>query len=130
MEGGTFGDLAFIPFLTALLMVGLFFALIGIWRVGASFSSQLSADTGAVAPAQGASALQTYWSWWGGANASGGGFTLTPENRTVRSNVNTSFTFDYFGFGSWTFGIQGQTQSRSERFYPGAPVCAGATCGE
>ncbi len=129
-EGGTFGDIAFIPLLTGLLMVGVFFALLGFWRVGASFATQRSAETGAVASGQGGASLASYWSWWGGANPTGGGFVVTPRDRSVRSNVSTSFTFDYLGFGPWTLPINGQTQSRLERFYPGAPICVGQICGE
>ena len=129
-DGGTFGDIAFIPYLTALLFVGVIFAHVGFWRVGAGVATQLSAETGAVAPSRGAPSLITYWSWWGGANGTKGGFAVMPQSRSVRSNVATTFTFNYFGFGPWTFSVNGQTQSRSERFYPGKPVCTGAVCDE
>ena len=69
-EGGTFADIAYMPFLTALLLLGLVLAAVGFWRVGASYSSQRGAQIGAVAPDQGGAATSGFWQGWTGKNVS------------------------------------------------------------
>jgi len=130
IDGGSYADVVYLPFLLALLLLGLFFALVGFWRVGASYSTQTSAQVGAVSPGNGGNVLTTWWSGWTGGNFPSGGFALDTSGRAVRSNVETAKTFDFFGFGEWEVPIGGQTSSRSERFYPGRPVCDENGCHE
>ena len=130
MDGGSFSDTVFVPFLFGLLLVGLFFALIGFWRVGASYATQLSAQRGSVAPAEGDDALSALWRIFTNGDVPNGGFAVDADSRTVQSDISASQTFDQQQFGTWTAPINAQTRTRSERFYPGGPVCDGGTCSE
>ena len=130
VEGGTFGELAYMPFLIGLLLVGLVFALIGFWRVGASYAAQYSAQIGAVAPDEGATVLTALWNGWSHDDMPTGGFALEAGDRNVSANIGRSTTFNFYTVGSWDFQIDAQTHSRSERFYPGGPVCDLDSCNE
>lgn len=130
MDGGSFGDIIHIPFLIGMLVVGILFAMIGFWRVGASYSAQVSAQAGSVAPNEGDGMLTGWWSIWSGDDSTPGDFNVNSGDRAVRSNINTSEDFDFLGFGPWHFTIDAQAQSRSERFYPGQPVCDADGCDE
>ena len=129
-DGGTFADIQFTPMLFALVVVGLFFALIGFYRVGASFSTQEGALVGAASPGTGQAMLTSSWIDWTRSNGPSNGFAVMPASRAVQTNLSTSGTFDYMGLGAWTMQILGQTYTRSERFYPGGPVCNGSNCSE
>ena len=129
-EGGTFGDLAYMPFLVGLLLVGLVFALVGFWRVGASYSAQYSTQVGSVAPGQGGNVLTALWSGWSHDNATGGGFALEPGERNVRTSIDRATTFSFLNFGAWDLQVDASTNARSERFYPGGPVCGAEGCSE
>ena len=130
MDGGSYADIVFIPYLVGVLVVGIFFALIGFWRVGASLATQMSAQVGSVAPGEGDSTLSGAWAIWTNTAGPGTGFSVNSDDRTVSAELNTGQTLDYVGFGPWVMTIDGQTSSRSERFYPGGPVCNGTECGE
>jgi hypothetical protein len=52
-DAGTFADTSYIPYLVTLLLLGLIFALVGFWRISASYATQRGAHIGAVAPAKG-----------------------------------------------------------------------------
>jgi hypothetical protein len=127
---GIFADLQFIPMLFALVVVGLFFALIGFYRVGASFATQEGALVGAASPGTGQQMLTSSWIDWTLGNGPSDGFVVISADRAVQTNLSTSGTFDYLGLGPWTMQILGQTYTRSERFYPGGPVCNGNNCSE
>ncbi len=130
MDGGTYADIVFIPYLVGILVVGIFFALIGFWRVGASYATQMSVQVGSVAPGEGGATLSGTWTLWTNSAGPATGFSLNSAERTVSAELNTEQTLDYVGFGPWVMTIDGQTTSRSERFYPGGPVCNGTECGE
>lgn len=130
--GGDYAFIVYSPFLLGVLMVGICFALIGFWRIGASYAAQHSAQVGAVNPGSATAAQNAYFTdWTGAASVAGGSFGVDAPNRTTTSAINTQQTFQYMTyFGPWTFEIGGQTMSRSERFYPGKPVCNGDGCDE
>lgn len=130
--GGDYAFIVYSPFLLGVVMVGICFALIGFWRIGASYAAQHSAQVGAVNPAGAPAARDAYFTdWTNASSAPGGTFGVDAPNRTTASAINTQQTFKYMDyFGPWTFQIGGQTQSRSERFYPGKPVCNEDGCDE
>jgi hypothetical protein len=129
-DGGTFSDIVFIPYLVGILMLGIFIALVGFWRVGASLASQMSVQVGSVAPTQGDSTLVGAWNLWTNSAGPSNGFTVNSSQRTVSGQINTSQIFNYLGFGPYSVSISAKTEGRSERFYPGGPVCSGTNCGE
>lgn len=133
-RGNMDGDYAFIvysPFMIAVLMVGICFAMIGFWRLGASYSAQRSAQLGAVSPGKANGALTAYFvDWTNASSVAGASFGVDAPNRTVTAALRTHQTFEYQSFGPWNFGIEGQTLSRSERFYPGKPLCNADGCDE
>ncbi len=130
MDGGTTPDIVYTPMLFALVVMALFFMLIGFNRIGASYATQQSALVGSVSPGTGQQALTVSWGNWTNGNFPGGGFTVIPANRSAQANLIGSQAFDYWGLGPWLMGINGQTYTRSERFYPGKPVCNGSNCSE
>ena len=130
MDGGNFADIVFIPYLVGVLVFGIFIALIGFWRVGASFATQSSVQVGSVAPGEGNAILGSAWSIWTNSNSPASGFVLNSSERTVSAGVNTGQGLEYFLFGPMPMTIDGQSHSRSERFYPGGPVCSGGQCDE
>lgn len=130
VEGGTFGELAYMPFLIGLLLVGLVFALVGFWRVGASYSAQYSAQIGAVSPNEGDNVLTVLWNGWSHDDMPTGGFALEAGDRNVSANIGRSTTFNFYTFGTWDLQVDAQTHARSERFYPGGPVCDLDGCNE
>jgi hypothetical protein len=130
MDGGTTSDILFIPFLVALLMFGLLFALVGFWRVGASYATQRSAQVGSVDPDQGNSTLSAIWHGWSSSDPTSAGFNLEAHNRSVRANIGTGIDQPNPMFGNQQFGLTAQTRTRSERFYPGGPICSGGQCDE
>jgi hypothetical protein len=123
MDGGSFADIVYMPFLLAVLLFGLMVALVGFWRVGASYATLRSVQIGAVAPSQGNTILSSAWSGWTGGNGLDSGFSIDTTNRTVKSNITTDKAFNLGELGAWQFTISAGagTHARSERFYPGQP---------
>ena len=127
---GSFSDIIFMPFLLMLMLFGLMLALVGFWRVGSSFSTQLSAQVGSVAPDQANNALSTLWSaWTGKALPSDSGFTEDTASRSVSTSINADAGFNLNEFGGWQFSVSSGSsiQVHSEKFYPG---CDGEHCDE
>lgn len=122
-DGGIYADLQFMPFLFALLLVGLFFMLVGFYRIGANYASQQGAVVGSVSPGTGEAGLKASWWDWTGKKNADSGFVVRPEERSAQTNINTLLNFDFYVFGAWRMPANGQTYTRSERFYPGGPVC-------
>jgi hypothetical protein len=130
MDGGTLPDIIFMPMLFALVMMALFFTLLGFYRIGASYAAQQGALVGSVSPGTGDTALSSSWFNWTNKNFPGGDFSYDPASRSAEASLSATQTFDYLGLGPWIFGITGHTYTRSERFYPGGPVCHDANCTE
>jgi len=132
MEGGTYAEIAYEPFFIAIVLLGVIFAMLGFWRVGASYATQTAAQIGAVAPSEGNTALADVWVAWTHANAPSNGFQVDVEGRTVSAHLSTSASFNSNIFGPLTFAITAgtNTATRSERFYPGQPVCDENGCHE
>ncbi len=129
--GDDFAMITYTPFLVAILMLGIIFGMVGFWRVGASYATQKGAQTGAVAPGTGSNAASTlFLDWTNASSAPASTFAVNVGDRFSTANTATSKTFQYGLFGSWIFNIQAQTQTRNERFYPGAPICDGDGCNE
>lgn len=132
MDGGNYSDIVFAPFLLGLLLFGLMVALVGYYRVGASYSSQGAAQLAAVAPDQANAALANAWSGWTNGNAPADGVTVDSQARTVSANIDTSKSYNIGVLGNYEFSISAGSgvAVRSERFYPGQPVCTGSRCNE
>ena len=132
MDGGNYSDIVFAPFLIGLLLFGLMVALVGFYRVGASYASQGAAQLAAVAPDQANAALANAWSGWSQGNAPTDGVTVDSQARTVSANIDTSKTINTGILGTYQFSISAGSgiAVRSERFYPGQPVCTGSSCNE
>jgi len=132
MEGGTYAEIVYEPFFITIVLLGVILAMVGFWRVGASYAAQTAAQIGAVAPSEGNAALADVWVAWTQANAPTNGFQVDVEGRTVRARISTSASFNSNMFGPLTFAITAgtNTSTRSERFYPGQPVCDVNGCHE
>lgn len=131
MDGGSMSDIAYMPFLLLLMLFGLMLALVGFWRVGSSFSTQLSAQTASVSPDQGNSALANLWRAWTGTDLPGSSsVTVDSQSNTVNSSINSATSFNLSTFGSWQFSVSSGTctQIRVEQFYPGQPTTEQGTC--
>jgi hypothetical protein len=128
MDGGSTGDIAYIPFLLFLMLFGLMLALVGYWRVGASFSTQLSAQTESVNPNQGQDMLAYLWKAWTGSGLPANSSAST-NGGTVNSSIDASTGFDVNEFGIWRFdvGSGGSMNIRAEGFRPG-PQCQQEPC--
>jgi hypothetical protein len=140
LEGGSAeGDFAFTvytPYLFALLLVGLAFALVGFWRVGATMSAERAAAANGVS-AQGSSASvaqaaqqQAFDTW---ANARGGqvGLSAGPGQRSDKLTFSARAMLRTGFLGDWQFSLPGQSERRRERFYSGPAVCESeASCHE
>lgn len=132
LEGGSAeGDFAFTiytPYLFALLLVGLAFALVGFWRIGATMSAERAAAANGVS-AQGSnaavarSAQQQAFDTW--ANARGGDVDLSagPGQRSDTLTFSARATLRTGFLGNWEFTLPGQSERRRERFYSGPAVC-------
>lgn len=94
--GGDYAFIVYSPFLLGVVMVGICFALIGFWRIGASYAAQRSAQVGAVNPADAPAAQTAYFTdWTNASSAPGGSFGVDAPNRTATSAINTQQTFQY-----------------------------------
>lgn len=129
-DGGVFADLLYLPVIFALVLFALFITLVGFYRIGASYTTQQSALVGSVSPTNGYLTLFTRWTDWTYTTFSKGDFVVDPAARSAQANVNAVLTFDIYGLGPFSLPIQGQTYTRSERFYPGDPICDGENCHE
>ena len=131
-DAGTLGDIIYIPYLVGLLLIGLMFALVGFYRVGASYAVQLGSQIGAVSPQNGNAAIASYWQTWMNSNTPTDAFAVDNQDRTVSASVNTSQSFNSNIIGPWQFAINAGSNMhvRSERFYPGQPACEGSNCNE
>jgi hypothetical protein len=129
-DGGSFADTTYMPMLFALMLFGLFIALLGFWRVGASYATQQSAIVGAVSPNTGGAFLEDRWTGWSNGNFPSGGFAVNSGDRSAQADLSTHKTFDFYGLNTLEMPIRAQTHTRSERFYPGGPVCDGDGCDE
>ncbi len=132
LEGGSAeGEFAFTiytPYLFALLLVGLAFALVGFWRIGATMSAERAAAANGVS-AQGSNASvalavqqQALDTW---ANARGGqvGLSAGPGQRSDTLTFSARATLRTGFLGNWEFSLPGQSERRRERFYSGPAVC-------
>lgn len=127
---GTFSDVLYMPMLIALLLFGLVMAMVGFWRIGASYATQRGAQWGAVNPSNGAAVQNSSFQGWTNTTAEGGKFTIDATQRSSEAQLNTYVIFEYMGLGPWRFSIDARTRSRSERFYPGGPICTVNGCDE
>ena len=125
---GSFADIIYMPVLIALLLFGLVMAMVGFWRVGASYATQRGAQAGAVAPSNGSTVQTSSWQGWTNTNGAPGNYVVDPQIRSSHASMNTQVTFEYMGLGPWQFSIGAQSRSRSERFYPGSPMCTSSGC--
>ncbi len=132
MDGGNYSDIVFAPVLVALLLFGLMVALVGFYRVGASYAAQGSAQLAAVAPDRANAALQNAWSGWTQGNAPPNGIAVDSQSRTVSANIATTKSYNMGVLGNYRFQISAGSgiHVRSERFYPGQPVCTDTGCNE
>jgi hypothetical protein len=115
------------------MLFGLMLALVGFWRVSSSFSTQLSAQVGSVAPDQANDVLSSLWTaWTGKALPSGAGFVEDDETRSISTSIDADAGFNLGEFGGWQFSVSSGSSMkvRSEKFYPGQPVCEGEQCNE
>lgn len=131
-EGSALADALYTPVLFFLLLIGLAFALVGVWRIGATMSAEAGALVDARAPGGGGAdtaraAQQEALSTW--ADAAGGQTSLSvgPGGRAEKVGFQASVTLRVGIFGNWTFSLPGQGQSRRERFYVGPAVCDDVT---
>ncbi|GEM_PF-5526295 len=127
-QDGAFSDVMYMPILIALLLFGLVMAMVGFWRIGASYATQRGAQVGAVAPDNGSAAQSSAWQGWTNSTTAPGNYVVDPQIRSSHASMNTFVIFEYMGLGPWQFSISAQTRSRAERFYPGAPVCTISGC--
>jgi hypothetical protein len=131
-DGGSYGELVYMPFLVGLVLFGLVLALVGFWRVGASYSTQRSMQIGAVSPESGQDALSALWRNWTNSSRPAGEFVVDEDSRTVGASISTSTRFNFYTLGAYSFSVSSgsQTHTRFERFYPGQPECEEASCNE
>ncbi|MCL5997316.1 MAG: hypothetical protein M1546_14855 [Chloroflexi bacterium] len=120
-DAGSFGDTIYLPLLFVLLLFGFIVAMVGFWRVGASYATQYGAQVGAISPEVGDSVVAEQWSGWTGGNAPTDAFWVAPDGRSVGASIDTSATFDSFFLGPMDFSISAGSDMhvRAERFYPG-----------
>jgi hypothetical protein len=130
MDGGSFGDIVHMPLMISLLVLGLMVAMVGFWRVGASYSAQRSAQTEAVTPSAGDGVMTQLLRNWIGGDPGQGDVNVDAANRTVWATVDDARTVDAKLLGAWQAEIPANTRIRSERFYPGQPVCDADGCYE
>jgi len=129
--GDDFGMVTYTPFLLIVLFVGLVFGMLGFWRVGASYATQNGTQLGAVAPGQGNATIGGFYLAWSNAQTTpASSFNVVTADRRTVGAINMDKNFDLSTLGQWTLGVGAQTQTRSERFYPGAPKCSGGGCNE
>ncbi len=132
LEGGSAeGDFAFTiytPYLFALLLVGLAFALVGFWRIGATMSAERAAAANGVS-AQGSnaavarSAQQQAFDPWANARCGDVDLTAGPGQRSDTLKFSARATLRTGFLGNWEFTLPGQSERRRERFYSGPAVC-------
>ncbi len=128
-DGGSFGDIMHIPFLVAVLLFGVIVALVGFWRVGASYATQQSAQIGSVNSSGAAAPLSGLWLAWSNNNYAPGQFNPDDADHSVSANINSAASYDNNILGEREFGVGAQSYSRIERFYPGQPGCEEEDCG-
>ena len=107
--------------IVGLLLFGLMVALVGFYRVGASYSTQFSAQVGSVSSDQGNPALAAIWAAWTSGNSPAAGFVQNDRTRTVSATISTTKSFNLGVLGTYSFDISSGTGTdvREERFYPG-----------
>ena len=132
--GAEFAFITYTPFLMGLLIVGIFFGLVGFWRVGAGYANLVGSQRAAVGSESGAETTQStlFGKWTNSSVVSSAvnGVDVQPEDRFILSNFNINRTFEFSNFGPWAYAVNSQIESRLERFFPGAPKCDGDGCNE
>lgn len=120
-DAGSFGDTIYMPLLFVLLLFGFIVAMVGFWRVGASYATQYGAQVGSISPDEGDSVVAEQWSGWTGGSAPTDAFRIGSDERSVGASIDTSAAFDSFFLGPMDFSISAGSNMhvRAERFYPG-----------
>ena len=132
--GSEFAFITYTPFLMGLLIIGIFFGMLGFWRVGAGYANLVTSQKASVASESSAETTQrTLFGNWTNAStvsSSVGGVGFQEDDRFIVSSFDINRTFEFSNFGPWAYEVNSQIQSRLERFFPGAPKCDGDGCNE
>ena len=132
--GAEFAFIIYTPFLMGLLIIGIFFGMLGFWRVGASYANLAGAQQAAFA-GEGASedTQRTLFGGWSNASTVSGGLSgvdVQADDRFIVAKFGIDRTFEFSNFAPWAYEVNSQIQYRLERFYPGAPKCGDGECNE
>ena len=121
-DGETFAFIEYTTFIWIILLGGLIFAMLGFWRVGASYSNDYGVGVGTLYTdrTKGSDKQNREFSLFTG-NALSGSSTFAPayNQRMWTGGINNATNELVFGYQ-----INSQTKTRSERFFPGQYVCA------
>lgn len=132
--GAEFAFITYTPFLLGLLIIGIFFGMLGFWRVGAGYSNLVGAQQAAVASEASAETSQqnTFGSWTNASSTSAGisDVVSQAEDRFILTTFNINRTWEFWNFDPVNYSIGSQIETRLERFFPGAPKCDGDGCNE
>lgn len=131
-DGDTFAHITYMPFLFGVLLLGIFFALVGFWRMGVNYANDRGAvvgTTSAGGTGAGVSASgSAFINWSNASSAPSSAISVDSCGRSARANFNNSQLNFQYGYATNAFGPfsavsagQAQEERRVERFYPGAP---------
>lgn len=131
-DGDTFAHITYMPFLFGVLLVGIFFGLIGFWRMGVNYANDRGAvvgTTSAGGAGAGTSASGSAFADWSNASSSpSSAVSVDSCGRSAKTTFDNSDKNFRYGYATKAFGPfaavdtgQAQEERRWERFYPGAP---------
>jgi hypothetical protein len=135
-SGENFSFIQYTLFMFSLVLVGIVFAMIGFWRVGAVASNERAAYYSSISSTYNVQSGQqaAFFGFTGGSGSVGSVQTTADRITDVRMTTGSTYQHQLnngnFSFGRWDFVVAGGAAKRVERFYAGPPPCASQDCNE
>ena len=130
--GAEFAFIVYTPFLMGLLIVGIFFGMLGFWRVGAGYANLVGTQKAVTTSDSSGEEVQraAFGAWTHTDSVSSGitDVTTQAEDRFILASFDIKRTFEFWNFDPINYSVDSQIQARLERFFPGAPKCSGGDC--
>lgn len=132
-DGDTFATTVYTPLLFGLLVLGVFFAIIGLARAGAAAATERGAYAGAtdaVGTAEGLARQRSFFEGFTGGYSAGTYFAYDPARRSGVLVISRAqrWAAPYYAAGETT--EDAQVEQRFERFYAGPADCRSGECRE
>ena len=132
-DGDSFATTVYTPVLFGLLVLGVFFAIIGLARASAAAATERGAYAGATDAAgtsEGLARQRSFFDGFTGGQSAGAAYAYDPARRTgvLVFSRPQSWAAPYFRAG--VTSEDAQVEQRFERFYAGPADCRSGECRE